>query len=88
MSKKKTKVKLADFGLATSGGLETNLCCGSPGYMAPEILRNQYYNAYKTDTWSLGVILHEMLDGFTPFYGETPDDELKSIESSLKKGYR
>jgi len=43
--------------------------CGSPIYMAPEIRRLEYVPSYKTDIWSLGMVLHEMIFGYHPFRG-------------------
>lgn len=60
-------LKIADFGLAKILNQES-LCdtmCGSPLYMAPEIMRNAYYNK-KVDLWSIGWILFEMLYGYHP----------------------
>jgi len=51
---------------------------GSPHYMAPEILRKQGY-AQLVDWWSIGCILYEMLVGFPPFGGDTPQDVFNTI---------
>ena len=40
--------------------------CGSPMYMAPEIVNKRDYT-YKSDLWSVGIIMYEMLHGYTPF---------------------
>jgi len=63
--------KIADFGLATQVKAGLTLRCGSPGYIAPEILRKQTYNC-KADVFSIGVICFIMLTGQTPFYGHSP----------------
>ncbi|CAK7272731.1 serine/threonine protein kinase [Sporothrix epigloea] len=70
-------VKLADFGLAKIIGEEsfTTTLCGTPSYVAPEILadgRNRKYTK-AVDIWSLGVVLYICLCGFPPF-----SDELRS----------
>lgn len=62
-------VKLADFGLAKVCKEEPFMktACGTPGYVAPEILQGESYD-YKVDVWSFGVIAYIMLVGFPPFY--------------------
>ncbi|KNC96196.1 AGC protein kinase [Spizellomyces punctatus DAOM BR117] len=69
-------VKLCDFGLAKSIPAEgsTSTFCGTPGYMAPEILTKSHYST-ATDWWSLGIVLYEMLVGDVP-YGRDPDPYL------------
>jgi len=65
-------IKVADFGLArvVSSKDMMKTACGTPGYVAPEILKNQGYNDGKVDVWSAGVILYILLCGFPPFYEE------------------
>lgn len=66
---KKLTVKLADFGLAKNydENNETlmNTICGSPLYMAPELILNKEYNA-TADLWSFGIIMYQMLFGVHP----------------------
>eukprot|EP01084_Bolivina_argentea_P020113 37426_1 len=61
-------LKITDFGSASqSSSLRLmNTECGTPWYVAPEILSNKSYS-YKCDLWSLGVILYIMLSGHQPF---------------------
>ncbi|CAN0390520.1 unnamed protein product, partial [Discosporangium mesarthrocarpum] len=63
-------LKIADFGFARhlEQASMAETICGSPLYMAPEILRGQKYDA-KADLWSVGTILYEMLAGAPPFGG-------------------
>jgi serine/threonine protein kinase len=67
--------KIADFGLATESSYSMTLRCGSPGYVAPEILRKTAYNT-KVDVFSAGVIMYILLSGRTPFYGKSPNEIL------------
>ncbi|KAK6199987.1 kinase-like domain-containing protein [Scheffersomyces amazonensis] len=66
------KVKIADFGLAKFiGELKfTNTLCGTPAYVAPEVLRNDRNYTTKVDVWSTGVLLYVCLCGFPPFSDE------------------
>jgi len=66
------EIKIADFGLArvVSGKDMMKTACGTPGYVAPEILQNKGYNSGAVDVWSAGVILYILLCGFPPFYEE------------------
>lgn len=77
---KELSVKLADFGLAKIIGEESFITtiCGTPSYVAPEILENSKHRKYTraVDVWSLGVVLYICLCGFPPF-----SDELYSTES-------
>eukprot|EP00590_Aulacoseira_subarctica_P001209 CAMPEP_0172434436 /NCGR_PEP_ID=MMETSP1064-20121228/70630_1 /TAXON_ID=202472 /ORGANISM="Aulacoseira subarctica , Strain CCAP 1002/5" /LENGTH=911 /DNA_ID=CAMNT_0013182655 /DNA_START=163 /DNA_END=2900 /DNA_ORIENTATION=+ len=74
-------LKLADFGFArhlqTTSLAET--LCGSPLYMAPEILQHQRYDA-TADLWSAGAVLFEMVAGRPPFHGENHIDLLRNIQ--------
>ncbi len=68
LTKDKKVVKIADFGFARilgSEALEATVC-GSPLYMAPEVLRGDQYNS-KADLWSVGIILYEIICGQRPF---------------------
>ena len=58
--------KLADFGLACFTEQHDRTCAGSPGYMAPEMLRGEAYSS-KIDYFSIGVIIYILLTGFAPF---------------------
>lgn len=68
-------VKLADFGLATRSEELNSLStqCGTPAYVAPEILEGQTYGA-RVDLWSMGVVAFVLLGGYPPFYEDNRDD--------------
>ena len=74
-------IKLTDFGFATYYNKNTiiNTLCGSPMYMAPEIITKNGYD-YKSDLWSVGIILYEMLHGYTPFNVNNFIDLIKEIK--------
>ncbi len=74
-------LKIADFGFARSlpsTSLAETLC-GSPLYMAPEILRYEKYDA-KADLWSVGTVLYEMMAGKPPFRASNHVELLRKIE--------
>jgi len=66
-------IKMTDFGLSKEGlGNDedrTNTFCGTPEYLAPEILEGKNYTK-SVDWWSLGTLIYEMLTGLPPFYDE------------------
>lgn len=73
------KVKIADFGLAKFiGELKfTNTLCGTPAYVAPEILNNNRNYSTKADIWLAGVLLYVCLCGFPPFSDELAPPSMK-----------
>lgn len=79
-------LKIADFGFARvlpQTSLAETLC-GSPLYMAPEILRYEKYDA-KADLWSVGTVLHEMMVGKPPFRANNHVELLRRIEKQEDK---
>jgi len=74
-------IKITDFGFATYYTKDTiiNTLCGSPMYMAPEIITKNGYD-YKSDLWSVGIILYEMLHGYTPFNVQNFIELIKEIK--------
>lgn len=81
-------LKIADFGFARALQPQDMAAtvCGSPLYMAPEILRHEPYDA-KADLWSVGAILYELLLGRPPFNGANPMQLLANIERSEGVGF-
>lgn len=74
-------VRIADFGMCKlqvyrDGKADT--FCGTPDYMAPEIIQGHHYN-HAVDWWSFGVLLYEMLIGQSPFNGSDEDELFWSI---------
>ncbi|XP_028321353.1 serine/threonine-protein kinase ULK2 isoform X2 [Gouania willdenowi] len=69
------RIKIADFGFARY--LQSNMMaatlCGSPMYMAPEVIMSQNYDA-KADLWSIGTVIYQCLVGKPPFQANSPQD--------------
>ena len=65
------RVKIIDFGFSTKAEpmQRLNLFCGTPNYMAPEIILKKEYYGGPTDVWALGVMLFVMCAGYFPFKG-------------------
>eukprot|EP00826_Nyctotherus_ovalis_P009019 TRINITY_DN12353_c0_g1_i13.p1 TRINITY_DN12353_c0_g1~~TRINITY_DN12353_c0_g1_i13.p1 ORF type:complete len:304 (+),score=84.18 TRINITY_DN12353_c0_g1_i13:150-1061(+) len=74
----KSEAKLSDFGCCTCLELTEKRLCGTPEYIAPEAIQTKEYQD-KSDVWSLGVLLYEMLYGKVPFSGSSIEDIFKSI---------
>uniref|UniRef100_A0A8P4FWA8 cGMP-dependent protein kinase n=1 Tax=Dicentrarchus labrax TaxID=13489 RepID=A0A8P4FWA8_DICLA len=66
-------VKMADFGFAKKIGLgkKTWTFCGTPEYVAPEVIMNKGHD-FGADCWSLGILIFELLTGNPPFAGSDP----------------
>ncbi|OWB68321.1 hypothetical protein B5S30_g3699 [[Candida] boidinii] len=72
-------VKLADFGLSKIlWDQNTNTPCGTVGYTAPEIVKDEYYSK-KVDVWAIGCVLYTLLCGFPPFYDTDPKILAKKV---------
>ena len=80
----KLEIKLGDFGLAAKLDFDNekrHTICGTPNYLAPEVLSSKSGHGYEVDIWSLGVVLYALVVGKPPF--ETP--EVKMTYEKIKK---
>ncbi|XP_063329240.1 protein kinase C delta type-like [Pelmatolapia mariae] len=78
-------IKIADFGMCKEnvfGDVKASTFCGTPDYIAPEILCGQKYT-FSVDWWSFGVLVYEMLIGQSPFQGDDEDELFESIRSDI-----
>ena len=74
-------IKLTDFGLCKEDvgyGSTTATFCGTPEYLAPEVLCESDYGR-AVDWWGLGIVLYEMICGKLPFYHRDQDDLFHAI---------
>ncbi|XP_069499657.1 protein kinase C delta type isoform X2 [Ambystoma mexicanum] len=81
MLDKEGHIKIADFGMCkenVTGDNKATTFCGTPDYIAPEILQGLKYT-FSVDWWSFGVLLYEMLIGQSPFHGDDEDELFESI---------
>ncbi|KAK5610391.1 Serine/threonine-protein kinase ulk1 [Crenichthys baileyi] len=78
-----TSIKIADFGFARHLQINTMAAtlCGSPMYMAPEVIMSQNYDA-KADLWSIGTIVYQCLTGKAPFHASSPQELRLFYESN------
>lgn len=69
-------VKIVDFGLAKIINGQTYTFCGTPDYLAPEVILSEGHD-WGVDYWGLGVLIYEMTEGAAPFCAENPMDVSK-----------
>ncbi|KAM9409896.1 protein kinase C delta type-like [Pholidichthys leucotaenia] len=85
MLEKDGHIKIADFGMCKEnvfGDVRATTFCGTPDYIAPEILVGQKYT-FSVDWWSFGVLVYEMLIGQSPFQGDDEDELFESIRTDI-----
>uniref|UniRef100_A0A8C3Q7Y6 Uncharacterized protein n=1 Tax=Geospiza parvula TaxID=87175 RepID=A0A8C3Q7Y6_GEOPR len=80
-----SKIMISDFGLSKIEGCGSvmSTACGTPGYVAPEVLAQKPYSK-AVDCWSIGVIAYILLCGYPPFYDE---NDAKLFEQILQAEY-
>ncbi|PHH60212.1 hypothetical protein CDD81_1954 [Ophiocordyceps australis] len=75
-------IRLVDFGFAKrlggDGPVETYTLCGTPEYLAPEVIQNKGHST-AVDWWALGVLVYEFLTGYPPFWHQNPIEIYKQI---------
>lgn len=77
------RIKLADFGLSKVVWDEQTMTpCGTVGYTAPEIVKDERYSK-SVDMWALGCVLYTLLCGFPPFY----DESINVLTEKVARGY-
>ena len=81
-------VQLADFGLSKegikSGEKGTRSFCGTPEYLAPEVLERKGHG-FAVDWWALGALLYEMITGLPPWYSRDRQKMFASLEMNFTK---
>jgi len=77
-------IKICDFGVSKKISNNDKMFeqCGTPAYIAPEILKNKGYEGFSVDIWSCGVVLYAMLSGTVPFKG----NNLNELHDLIMKG--
>lgn len=71
-------IRITDFGFAKKIEDKSYTLCGTPEYLAPEIIMGQGHN-HSVDWWALGILMFEILSGYPPFYDVNPYDIYRRI---------
>eukprot|EP00929_Paragymnodinium_shiwhaense_P087927 TRINITY_DN4807_c0_g1_i1.p1 TRINITY_DN4807_c0_g1~~TRINITY_DN4807_c0_g1_i1.p1 ORF type:complete len:808 (-),score=222.94 TRINITY_DN4807_c0_g1_i1:252-2675(-) len=79
----KGRLKLTDMGLAKVLTGKTHTMCGTPDFFAPEMVKSTGYTL-AVDWWALGVVVYELIMGYTPFEAETPIEMYALIKRGIK----
>jgi serine/threonine protein kinase len=77
---KKFNVKIIDFGFSTLNDEKSRVFCGTPSYMAPEIVGRKDYHGLNADIWALGILLYAMVCGKMPFKAYNDKELFRRIE--------
>lgn len=78
------QIKICDFGVSKQVRSQKELMkeqCGTPAYIAPEVISGKGYKGFKSDMWSAGICLYVMLIGSVPFRATTIDKLHKLIKT-------
>ena len=79
------EIKMGDFGLATKldfDGEKKRTICGTPNYIAPEVIEGKTGHSYEVDIWSLGVVIYTLLIGKPPFETSNVKKTYSKIKSN------
>lgn len=78
--------KIADFGWSCRVASNLTTECGTPAYLAPEMVAKESYNK-QVDVWALGILLYEMLVGYSPFSSALTESEIRRRIVKMDFGY-
>lgn len=87
LEREQMQVKIIDFGFSVSTEKKLTTFCGTPSYMAPEIVKRKEYSGKSVDLWAAGVILFQMVYGRCPFRGNTEQELYRNIARGQYKWY-
>ncbi len=76
-------IKLIDFGFAVFSTKPLKLYCGTPAYMAPEIIAKKEYKGSPVDIWCCGIAYYVMICGYFPFSAHTDREMTRKIQQGI-----